>query len=1222
MVLLRIMKPPNYISKNDGTGLSARLTRQRPRRNALRFLGETILLSGGSPAAENGNVEEVVQDNSNFTGAGNTERQRISSDELREWMRDHGVSFEKLELRHSPVTGTSIFAREDIPANSTLCTVPAKLCLTVDMADKAHVLAESWEMAFGGKESRLSEGLDLISHEESSHVRFWILLCALRRIHVYPEKLTQIEEAELKSSVDSITAAVSGGEGMQRIDFGPYLRSLPEKHSDPLWWSNEGVELLRGTNLYDTILRTRKGAMMLYEQLRSHFVKHFPILRNGFTYSEFIWGWSTHRSRCFSGQSLLGGNQFFMIPCLDLCNHELNSDLDWVSNVTDRKSILGSHAALSYFTTYKISKGQEVFNSYGSKGNDILLNSYGFVEPHNVLERIPLDITVNLSDTGQFSKFKREAVERGERFSQQIQGKLTTLQKLKLLDLPDPFDYFLPEDICPIKPPPSTDFGEIDHKMDGLASERTDLITEVRGLEWVLVAYKRVLAKLLLTRHMNIELREDYPFSFFEDWLKSNKSLQLVQATGASPYECWAAETYVNRHMHSIRKNIRDTNRRLSRARQGLANIEEAFECKIFPKRPQKSNIASHVSGTKTFLRWIANNGGWIHSCFGSDNEGARSHPNGGDVLVEIPATAVMSSNSIFTSKSFRRKLDTLTVGVHAKLRAFTERDLLTLFLIHERFENGEKSDYWPVVSLMQDPNDLPYKTIIEDISSGPISDLENEKTFSKGSRQRTSGFADLKKTLTSITESDIRKQRTTDTTATTPNLGKDKKDKSDDGLSMYEDLPLTIQCSLARSLKPLLTEYQRTMLPFFSEAPMEFPKEIYSLSNYIWATKIVDSCSKRLLSPLSRTPKENSMTQKLLLLPFPPLMAENTGGDIIYFDGYPCAEWNASGYDRDPAQSTILRQERARESMGEGILRFRMRVRFSLPSEYMHENPLCTPASCERGIPFDNSRQFLFFSRIIPNLLNDFIEIPIEDVLYRFFDLDPNVISKTSTSAKAWLLAEHQKRVSNYSVHLLRRWSGGSPMSHALLELFEICQLTPNEADRIKLRGLDAIYPRPKTWWALADYLGGLLHDCTSASILGKQNFPRFLTLGFDTLLAEHAKILKFAQASVTRHLEVFGRTLSHKWFMGCNKCQENSVIKLADGTSGLLYNRRGTVNDQGKNLDNGKIGVNMDEMVNITSDWLVCEKCESEKSSGLGVQSRVNSARQPSIWRYQSKC
>ena len=229
--------------------------------------------------------------------------------------------------------------------------------------------------------------------------------------------------------------------------FGPYLRSLPQRFDDPLWWGQSELQELAGTNL-------AAGVDFKRRWLRASWDALFPALYNShpalfpscvFTWERFLCAHSCFSSRGFphalsippghpseggpnnstnsAVESVLtegddvstaaghstGSPVGCMLPVLDILNHRYRTPIDWVrgpsapaaggdstavASETAVESSSSSCAAapghVSFVSRAPIPAGCEVFNNYGPKSNEELLLSFGFVLPRNPQDTLAL----------------------------------------------------------------------------------------------------------------------------------------------------------------------------------------------------------------------------------------------------------------------------------------------------------------------------------------------------------------------------------------------------------------------------------------------------------------------------------------------------------------------------------------------------------------------------------------------------------------------------------------------------------------------------------------------------------------------------------------------------------------------------------------------------------------------------------------------------------------
>lgn len=173
---------------------------------------------------------------------------------------------------------------------------------------------------------------------------------------------------------------------------GPYLRSLPATHDDPLWWSAEELRALAGTNLEAAVEERRCALRRSYDALFPCLYDRHPGVfepRAAFSWERFLWAHSSFTSRAFpqwlgrppppsrvgvgAGPSEAEADPTqavgCLLPALDTLNHGYRARITWLRHA-DR---------LAFVTEDAVSARSPVLNNYGPKSNEELLLGYGFV---------------------------------------------------------------------------------------------------------------------------------------------------------------------------------------------------------------------------------------------------------------------------------------------------------------------------------------------------------------------------------------------------------------------------------------------------------------------------------------------------------------------------------------------------------------------------------------------------------------------------------------------------------------------------------------------------------------------------------------------------------------------------------------------------------------------------------------------------------------------------
>jgi len=219
----------------------------------------------------------------------------------------------------------------------------------------------------------------------------------------------------------------------QGLDMRPWLNSLPRLFDTPIHWNKSERDELQYTYMSDAVARQELEWKQLYESLLAAGTAQLSKM----TFDDFVWGCECARSRAFSGAytgsafnpliyaftlllvtvyvglnlgtleqaangaavvlcasilkdfvvpKLFKKRRYVICPVIDMANHKS-------VGTTGEVSFEFFGDAYSLATCGSVSKGSEVYISYGTRSNDQLLQYYGFVEkdnPHDVYVMPPL----------------------------------------------------------------------------------------------------------------------------------------------------------------------------------------------------------------------------------------------------------------------------------------------------------------------------------------------------------------------------------------------------------------------------------------------------------------------------------------------------------------------------------------------------------------------------------------------------------------------------------------------------------------------------------------------------------------------------------------------------------------------------------------------------------------------------------------------------------------
>lgn len=159
----------------------------------------------------------------------------------------------------------------------------------------------------------------------------------------------------------------------------PYLDSLPQKYNLPICWEESKIlYLLRNTPLEFKTIERRRWAQKVVDVVSQSCHKFFSD--DTWNLENFIWAFCTILSRAFPKatttseiENWITLSEICLYPVLDMLDHKRNQKIHWDM----RKD------GVAFLAGEELIEGTEVLNNYSLKGNENLLENYGFVLEHN-----------------------------------------------------------------------------------------------------------------------------------------------------------------------------------------------------------------------------------------------------------------------------------------------------------------------------------------------------------------------------------------------------------------------------------------------------------------------------------------------------------------------------------------------------------------------------------------------------------------------------------------------------------------------------------------------------------------------------------------------------------------------------------------------------------------------------------------------------------------------
>lgn len=260
-------------------------------------------------------------------------------DALFQWLRSAGSSFPMLEMKEYGHDYRGVHAARDIAPEQCIVEVPFRFIMTTEVAKASDI------------------GRRIVSSG-----------CMLRSKHSYLACFLLYERAKGNNSF-----------------WHAYIDTLPKDYANmPINFSQEERAMLKGSMCIEKIGTRIQSLREEYETLCQH-VPNFAR----FSLKEFTWARHAVITRIF-GLFVGGLKTEGLVPVADLLNHKRSRDTKWTFD--------NNKNAFTIINTRPLSKGEQIFDSYGRKCNSRFFVNYGFALEENEDNEAVLNISVDSND--------------------------------------------------------------------------------------------------------------------------------------------------------------------------------------------------------------------------------------------------------------------------------------------------------------------------------------------------------------------------------------------------------------------------------------------------------------------------------------------------------------------------------------------------------------------------------------------------------------------------------------------------------------------------------------------------------------------------------------------------------------------------------------------------------------------------------------------------------
>ncbi|KAF3966066.1 hypothetical protein CMV_009800 [Castanea mollissima] len=275
------------------------------------------------------------------------------------WLKDEGVVSSKTPVKPAVVPeGLGLVAQKDLGRNDVVLEVPKRLWINPDA-----VAASEIGSVCSGLKPWLSVALYLIREKKKNDTSSWRY----------------------------------------------YLDVLPEYTNSTIFWSEEELAEIQGTQLLSTTLSVKDYVQNEFLKVEEEIIApNKQLFPSPITLDDFFWAFGILRSRAFSR---LRGQNLVLIPLADLMNHSSSiTTEDHAYEIKGAAGLFSWDTLFSLRTPVSVKAGEQVMIQYDiNKSNADLALDYGFIE--SKADRNAFTLTLEISESDPFFGDKLDIAE-------------------------------------------------------------------------------------------------------------------------------------------------------------------------------------------------------------------------------------------------------------------------------------------------------------------------------------------------------------------------------------------------------------------------------------------------------------------------------------------------------------------------------------------------------------------------------------------------------------------------------------------------------------------------------------------------------------------------------------------------------------------------------------------------------------------------------------------
>ncbi|KAL2904022.1 [Fructose-bisphosphate aldolase]-lysine N-methyltransferase chloroplastic [Bienertia sinuspersici] len=256
----------------------------------------------------------------------------------------------------------------------------------------------------------VSEGLGLLAQKNLAKNE--VVLEMPKKFWISPET---VSASEIGSVCNGLKPWVSVALFLMRekmlgdaSSWKPYIDILPDCTNSTIYWSEEELSELQGSQLLNTTLGVKDLVANEFAKLEEEvIVPNRGLFPFDMTLNDFVWAFGILRSRAFTR---LEGQSLVLIPLADLINHSPDITVQDYAYEIRGAGLFSRELLFSLKTPVPVKAGDQVLIQYDlNKSNAELALDYGFIESRS--ERNAYTLTLEIPESDPFFGDKLDIAE-------------------------------------------------------------------------------------------------------------------------------------------------------------------------------------------------------------------------------------------------------------------------------------------------------------------------------------------------------------------------------------------------------------------------------------------------------------------------------------------------------------------------------------------------------------------------------------------------------------------------------------------------------------------------------------------------------------------------------------------------------------------------------------------------------------------------------------------